>query len=102
MAGRAEVLLTAEGFRAWLAKHAPEEIVGRRHDDCDCPLAHYLQEMMPSDAPITVLRTIWRDEKSWYHGLPGWAVAFVARIDRSKLETVTARRAMRVLARVTA
>ena len=75
--------LTRKGFRAWLAGHEPEAIVGVARSRCRCPLAIYIgHSINPVSDP----------------SLPIWADRFVGQVDSADLfAPITASRALEIL-----
>lgn len=70
-------------FRAWLEGQPEHRPVGRRGEECGCPLAEYLLDK------TGLPHTIWDDEYfvGRYHTdakeMPRWAYYFITKVDDS-------------------
>lgn len=91
--------LTRRGFRAWLARHKPETLVGHSGIAHRCPLARYISTLSGHMAGVSALYyrpDVAEDARVM---LPEWASSFVLGIDEGGdiAPVVTAARALRVL-----
>lgn len=92
-------------FEKWLRSKPAEEIVGRKRDNCGCPLARYHadasggSEVVISSNPQTWIGYV-IDYGAGNRKLPGWADAFAFLVDGEPTTDITAGRALELLAQV--
>ena len=93
---------TRKLFREWLAKHAPDESVGRAGDGNCCPLATYLGDAYDDHAEVMpdpcLSRAHWRvGDKGRGKPLPKWANVFAGGIDADGSFEISAATALSIL-----
>lgn len=100
VAKAAELLLTAEGFRAWLEQANPETIVGQTCSAFGCPIHNYLHAEGVKTVGVSSL-DIWASDDPFYTQAttPAWAQSFIAKIDNpgDSKRDVTAQEALSTL-----